>query len=69
MEPITVQYIPCGHVDWSRDPEHIKLDVSRRAAGYLDALILPSDQCEECRMHSDMDSRRYTDYDMGYYDQ
>jgi hypothetical protein len=45
---ITIQYCPCGHVDTSSDPELIKRAAERVAKGYLDALILSSDECEEC---------------------
>lgn len=62
METITVQYIPCGHVDWSDDPELIKKSEERAKQGFIDALTLPTKDCEECREYREQESRLHAFY-------
>lgn len=59
---IIVQYLPCGHDDYSDDPEHIKKDQERAAKGYLDALILNSSECEICKEEDRAMRARYAAY-------
>ncbi len=58
MKSIMVQFCPCGHSYESDDPEHIEKDKIRFAKGYIDALILSSDECEECKS---LNENRYID--------
>ena len=60
---INVQYLPCGHVSETDDPELVKLDAFRQKEGFLDALILPSSQCEDCA-----ENRRFQEQLSSYYD-
>ncbi len=65
METVTVQYCPCGHVDTSTNPEHVKKSKERKN---LDALILPTSECEECREYQERERARYYDYGFGLED-
>ena len=49
MNNVMVQFIPCGHYYESDDPEHVRKDAERAAKGYIDALILPSEECDQCK--------------------
>ena len=59
VETVTVQYCPCGHVAWSLEQEHIQKSKERAANDFLDALILPSKDCEVCKEETDRRNRMY----------
>ena len=49
MLTVMVQCLPCGHSYESDKPEHIERDKVRAAKGYIDALPIPSEDCEICQ--------------------
>lgn len=58
IQSVTVQYCPCGHVDVSSDPNHIKKSKERSRNGYIDAIILYSSECPECEEYRRYDALR-----------
>ena len=45
---VMVQGCPCGHSYESDKPEHLEKDKVRAAKGFIDALPIPSSECEDC---------------------